>query len=104
VGVVLYVDALGPRPPVMPPTVGLVIPPLVGEVIPPVGVLTLYPGVVVVGVVPNGGGGTAPIPIVAGGGGAALIPTVAGGGGAVIIVAGGGVLLVLDPEAYVQLP
>jgi len=80
----LYVAALGPRPtlgmpPVMVPVVGVV-------VIPPVGELTLYTGVVVVGVVPN-----------------------VGGGGAVIIVAGGGgggvmVVLVLDPTEYRQLP
>lgn len=86
-GVVLY-DALGPRPALgMPP----VMPPTVGVVIPPVGVLTLYTGAVVVGVVLNvGGGGTA--------------LNVAGGGGAVLIVAGGGVLTVLDPTEYMQLP
>jgi len=53
VGVVLY-DALGPRPALGMPPVML---PTVGVVIPPVGVLTLYTGAIVVGVVLNVGGG-----------------------------------------------
>ena len=53
--------ALGPRsavgmPSVMLPTVGVVVIPPVGVVIPPAGVLTLYTGVGVVGVVLNVGG------------------------------------------------
>ena len=73
--------ALGPRPlggmpPVIIPTVGVVVIPPVGVVTPPVGVLTLYTRMGVVGVVLNVGGG------------------------AVLIVAGGGVLLLNSHPRY----
>jgi hypothetical protein len=67
VSVVLY-DALGPRPALGMPPVML---PTVGVVIPPVGVLTLYTGAIVVGVVLNVGGGGAVLIVVGGG-----VPTV----------------------------